>query len=42
MAVSAATLLISGTKSIAHLEENLGAGLIELTDDDIAGLDTFA
>ncbi|MGW6501362.1 aldo/keto reductase [Nonomuraea angiospora] len=42
LAVSPATLLIPGTKSVAHLEENLGAGVIELTEDDIAELDKFA
>ncbi|MET9247978.1 oxidoreductase [Nonomuraea sp. NPDC003709] len=42
LAVSPATLLIPGTKSVAHLEENLGAGVIELTEDNIAELDKFA
>ncbi|GGK65876.1 oxidoreductase [Sphaerisporangium melleum] len=42
LAVSPATVLIPGTKSVAHLEENLRAGLIELTGDDIAELDKFA
>ncbi|MEV4291213.1 oxidoreductase [Nonomuraea bangladeshensis] len=42
LAVSPATLLIPGTKSVAHLEENLRAWSIELTDDDLAELDKFA
>ncbi len=29
-------LLIPGTKSVAHLEENLGAGKITLTDEEFA------
>ncbi len=31
-------LLIPGTSSLAHLEENLAAGAVELTDDDLAAL----
>lgn len=42
LAVSPATLLIPGTKSVGHLEENLGAGSIQLTDEDIAELNKFA
>ncbi|MFI6921250.1 oxidoreductase [Nonomuraea spiralis] len=42
LALSPATLLIPGTRSIAHLEENIGAGTVRLTDDDIAELDKFA
>ncbi|MEU6723187.1 hypothetical protein ABZ917_05695 [Nonomuraea wenchangensis] len=42
LAVSPATLLIPGTRSVAHLEENLRAWSIELTDDDLAELDKFA
>ncbi|MGW5159667.1 oxidoreductase [Nonomuraea wenchangensis] len=42
LAASPATLLIPGTKSVTHLEENLRAGSIELTDDDLAELDKFA
>jgi pyridoxine 4-dehydrogenase len=34
----AGTLLIPGTRSIAHLEENLAAGDVVLTDDDMAVL----
>jgi pyridoxine 4-dehydrogenase len=33
------TLLIAGTKSIAHLEENIGAGDIVLSADQVARLD---
>ncbi len=33
-------LLIPGTKSIAHLDENLAAIDIELDEDDVAGLET--
>lgn len=33
-------LLIPGTKSIAHLEENLKAGAINLSDEDFAALST--
>ncbi|MGA9492391.1 MAG: aldo/keto reductase [Mycobacterium sp.] len=32
------TLLIAGTKSIAHLEENIGAGDVELSADQLARL----
>lgn len=32
-------LLISGTTSVAHLEENLAAGGLELDDQDMAVLD---
>jgi pyridoxine 4-dehydrogenase len=34
------TLLIPGTRSIAHLEENLGAGDVKLDADALARLDT--
>jgi pyridoxine 4-dehydrogenase len=34
----AGTLLIPGTRSIAHLEENVAAGDVVLTDDDMAVL----
>jgi aryl-alcohol dehydrogenase-like predicted oxidoreductase len=33
------TLLIPGTRSIAHLEENLGAGEVALSPEAIARLD---
>jgi aryl-alcohol dehydrogenase-like predicted oxidoreductase len=33
------TLLIAGTRSIAHLEENLGAADVELNEDALARLD---
>ena len=33
------TLLIPGTGSVAHLEENMAAGDVELDDDDLARLD---
>jgi pyridoxine 4-dehydrogenase len=33
------TLLIPGTSSVAHLEENMAAGDVELDDDDLARLD---
>ncbi|MFG6194316.1 oxidoreductase [Nonomuraea sp. JJY05] len=42
LSVSPATLLIPGTKSVTHLEENLRAGMIALTEDDIAELAKFA
>ena len=32
-------LLIPGTSSVAHLEENLAAGRLELDDEDLAILD---
>jgi aryl-alcohol dehydrogenase-like predicted oxidoreductase len=32
-------LLIPGTNSVAHLEENIAAGAIELDDADLAALD---
>jgi pyridoxine 4-dehydrogenase len=35
-------LLIPGTSSLAHLEENLGAGDLELAADDLAVLDGLA
>jgi aryl-alcohol dehydrogenase-like predicted oxidoreductase len=35
-------LLIPGTASVAHLEENLAAGAIRLDADDLAALDTAA
>jgi pyridoxine 4-dehydrogenase len=38
---SPAILVIAGTSVVAHLEENLAAGRIRLTDDDLATLDTI-
>lgn len=38
LASSPVTLVIPGTGSIDHLEENVAAGTIELTDDDLAEL----
>jgi aryl-alcohol dehydrogenase-like predicted oxidoreductase len=35
-------LLIPGTSSVAHLEENLAVGEITLSDDDVAELDKIA
>jgi pyridoxine 4-dehydrogenase len=35
-------VVIPGTTSIEHLEENVGAGAIELTKDDVAALDQMA
>jgi aryl-alcohol dehydrogenase-like predicted oxidoreductase len=34
-------LLIPGTSSVAHLEENLAAGRLHLDDDDLAALDAL-
>jgi aryl-alcohol dehydrogenase-like predicted oxidoreductase len=36
------TLAIPGTSSVAHLEENLAAADLPLTQDDIAQLDKLA
>jgi aryl-alcohol dehydrogenase-like predicted oxidoreductase len=33
-------LLIPGTSSVAHLEENIGAGAVGLTDADLAALES--
>ena len=40
---SPAAFAIPGTASVAHLEENVAAGLLELTDEDVAelGRDAF-
>lgn len=38
---SANILLISGTKSVAHLRENIAAAAIELSDQDLADLETI-
>jgi pyridoxine 4-dehydrogenase len=35
-------LLIPGTSSVAHLEENIAAAAIELDADDLAALDRLA
>ncbi|WP_238163860.1 aldo/keto reductase [Kribbella pittospori] len=42
LAISPATLLIPGTKSVAHLEENLRAGSVQLTDADLKELNKLA
>ncbi|MFG1711048.1 oxidoreductase [Nonomuraea sp. M3C6] len=42
LARSPVTLAIPGTSSPAHLEENLGAAGVGLTDDDIVALDKLA
>jgi aryl-alcohol dehydrogenase-like predicted oxidoreductase len=39
LAIAPNTLLIPGTSSLAHLEENLGAGEVELDADALALLD---
>jgi len=36
------TLAIPGTSSLAHLEENLSAGRLSLSDEDLAALDKLA
>ena len=36
------TLLIPGTTSVAHLEENVAAGELELDAEDMARLDAIA
>jgi pyridoxine 4-dehydrogenase len=41
LARSPSILLIPGTKSIAHLEQNLAAGDLRLTDDDLAELNAL-
>jgi aryl-alcohol dehydrogenase-like predicted oxidoreductase len=33
-------LLIPGTASVAHLEENMGAGAVALDDEDLARLES--
>ncbi|MEV4259548.1 aldo/keto reductase, partial [Spirillospora sp. NPDC049652] len=38
LALSPVTLAIPGTSSLAHLEENVAAGELELTDDDLLAL----
>ena len=42
LAHSPAMLPIPGTSSLAHLEENVGAGAIALTPEDVAALDRLA
>ena len=42
LARSAAMLPIPGTSSVEHLEENLGAANVELTDDELAELEGAA
>jgi aryl-alcohol dehydrogenase-like predicted oxidoreductase len=39
LALSPVTLAIPGTGSLAHLEENIAAGSITLTPEDLADLD---
>ena len=34
-------LLIPGTSNVAHLEENIGAGSIELSEEDIRELNSI-
>ena len=34
-------LVIAGTSSLAHLEENVAVGEIELTPEDVAALDAI-
>ena len=38
---SPAMLPIPGTSSVSHLEENVAAAALELTDDEMAGLDRY-
>jgi len=38
LALSPVTLAIPGTGSLAHLEENMAAGSITLTEEDLADL----
>ena len=39
LAHAANTLLIPGTRTISHLEENIGAAGVALNDDALASLD---
>ena len=39
---AATTLPIPGTSSVAHLEENVAAAALDLSDDDVAALDAVA
>jgi aryl-alcohol dehydrogenase-like predicted oxidoreductase len=36
------TLPIAGTSSVEHLEENLAAASLELSDEEVAALDSAA
>jgi aryl-alcohol dehydrogenase-like predicted oxidoreductase len=40
LARSSNIVLIPGTGSLAHLQENIAAGQLRLTDDDLAQLGT--
>ncbi|MBC8090830.1 MAG: aldo/keto reductase [Pseudonocardia sp.] len=42
LTMSPVTLVIPGTRSVDHLEENLRAGSVRLTDTDLAELNEFA
>lgn len=42
LAVSEVMLPIPGTSSVAHLEENVAAAQVELTDDQVARLTDMA
>jgi len=42
LAVGPHVLLIPGTSSVSHLEENVGAARVRLTDADMAALDALA
>ena len=39
---SSATIAIPGTSSVAHLEENMGAAGVELSEDDMTTLNSLA
>jgi pyridoxine 4-dehydrogenase len=39
---SPATLLIPGTSSVTHLEENVAAAAVGLDDEDMAALDRLS
>jgi pyridoxine 4-dehydrogenase len=39
---SPATLLIPGTSSVTHLEENVAAAAVRLDDEDMAALDRLS
>jgi aryl-alcohol dehydrogenase-like predicted oxidoreductase len=42
LAISPVVLPIPGTKSVAHLRENLGATSLELSEEHLARLDALA